>query len=118
MATDTRAAFLDRGAWLGPQDAGRPISAEAFVASAFETHGTYDRSKRRLVVISPDRNEHDDGTEPIRDHLEADRLAHHAAGIRESVIVGVMPARVLVRSHAPGVPLDVVLRSERKSNRS
>jgi Uma2 family endonuclease len=75
MATDSRAAFLDRGLRLGPKDAGRPVSAAGFASSAFEEPWTYERERGRLAVTSPDSKEHDDCSEPIRDHLGAYRLA-------------------------------------------
>lgn len=69
---------------LGPDDAGRFVSAEEFAEADFIEPWTYEREAGRLVVVSPDSKEHDDCSEPIRDHLGAFRLAH--PGVIELVV--------------------------------
>ena len=60
---------------LGPEDAGRVVSAEAFTSAEFVAPWKYERVAGRMVVMAPDGKDHDDCSEPVRDHLGAYRLA-------------------------------------------
>ena len=61
---------------LGPEDHGRPISDEEYLAAEFEEPWRYELVDGRLVVMSPNSEEHDDSAEPWRNHLGAYKLAH------------------------------------------
>src|SRR3954452_11320338 len=61
---------------LGPNDHGRRVSAEEFATVEFLEPWKYERVGGRLVVMSPDGQEHADTSEPWRDRLGAYRLAH------------------------------------------
>ena len=60
---------------LGPQDHGRPVSAEEFAEAEYEEPWKYEREQGRLIVMPPDGSGHDRGSEPVRDYLGAYRLA-------------------------------------------
>ena len=60
---------------LGPEDAGRAVSAEEFASAEFVAPWKYERVAGRMVVMAPDGKDHDDCSEPVRDHLGAYRLA-------------------------------------------
>jgi Uma2 family endonuclease len=61
---------------LGPGDHGRPVSDEEYLSAEFEEPWRYELVDGRLVVMSPNSEEHDDAAEPWRDHLVAYKLAH------------------------------------------
>jgi Uma2 family endonuclease len=61
---------------LGPQDHGRPVSAEEFAEAEYEEPWKYEREQGRLIVMPPDGPGHDDSSEPLRDYLGAYRIAH------------------------------------------
>jgi len=54
---------------LGPQDDGRFVSAEEFASAVFLEPWEYERVGGRLVVMSPEGEEHVDDSEPWRDAL-------------------------------------------------
>lgn len=54
---------------LGPEDDGRFVSAEEFASASFVEPWTYERVDGRLVVMSPEGEEHVDYSEPWRDAL-------------------------------------------------
>lgn len=61
---------------LGPDDDGRILGADEFAVADFAEPWKYERECGRLIVMPPDGPGHDQGSEPIRDHLGAYRLAH------------------------------------------
>ena len=61
---------------LGPGDHGRAIGDDEFLAAEFEEAWRYELEGGKLIVMSPNSEEHDDATEPVRDHLVAYKLAH------------------------------------------
>lgn len=61
---------------LGPDDHGRLISAEEYASAEYDEPWEYERVEGRLVVISPDGQEHVDTSEPWRDRLVVYKLAH------------------------------------------
>jgi Uma2 family endonuclease len=69
-------AILQPVLQLGPQNHGRSITAEEFAEAGYAEPWKYEREQGRLIVIPPDGPGHDRGSEPIRDHLGAYRLAH------------------------------------------
>jgi Uma2 family endonuclease len=75
--------------WLGPAGHGRPVSDDDLVAAAFEEPGRYEHVAGKLVVMSPDGEEHDDVAETWRDALVDYTLAH-----RDRVQTAVPEARV------------------------
>lgn len=54
---------------LGPQDAGRPLSAEEFAAADYQEPFIYERVKGRLVVMSPAGPGHRGVSRPFRREL-------------------------------------------------
>jgi Uma2 family endonuclease len=69
-------ATLQRVLELGPQDQGRPLTAEEFAEAEYVEPWRYEREQGRLIVMPPDGPGHDGSSEPVRDHLGAYRLAH------------------------------------------
>jgi len=61
---------------LGPHDHGRTVSDEAFAAARYEAPWRYELVGGKLVVMSPNSEEHDDAAEPWRDAFVAYKLAH------------------------------------------
>ena len=61
---------------LGPGDHGRPVSAEEYLDGRVRGAWRYELVDGRLVVMSPNSEEHDDAAEPWRDRLVAYKLAH------------------------------------------
>jgi Uma2 family endonuclease len=61
---------------LGPNDQGRSLTAEDFAEAEYVEPWKYEREQGRLIVMPPDGPGHDRGSEPVRDHLGAYRLAH------------------------------------------
>jgi Uma2 family endonuclease len=61
---------------LGPQDAGRPVSADEFADAAYEEPWRYERERGRLVVMAPDGGDHVETTDPWLDHLFSYRINH------------------------------------------
>jgi Uma2 family endonuclease len=51
---------------LGPEDHGRPISADEFASAEYREPWEYERVGGRLVVMSPGGQQHNDGTRPWR----------------------------------------------------
>src|SRR3954464_1220415 len=60
---------------LGPDDHGRPVSADEFAEADFREPWRYERAEGRLIVMAPDSIEHDETSDPFRDYLGAYRLA-------------------------------------------
>jgi Uma2 family endonuclease len=69
-------AILQPVLQLGPHDHGRSVTAEEFAEAEFVEPWKYEREQGRLIVMPPDGPGHDRGSEPVRDHLGAYRLAH------------------------------------------
>jgi Uma2 family endonuclease len=61
---------------LGKQDDGRFVSSEEFAEAEFDEPWHFEREDGRLIVMAPDSKEHDDCSEPFRDHLGAYKLFH------------------------------------------
>lgn len=61
---------------LGPEDHGRPLTAEEFAEVTYAEPWKNEREQGGLTVMPPDGPGHDDCSEPIRDHLGAYRLYH------------------------------------------
>ncbi|HWE38460.1 MAG TPA: Uma2 family endonuclease [Isosphaeraceae bacterium] len=61
---------------LGPDDHGRPVTADEYAEADFLEPWKYERRQGRLVVRAPDSSRHDDVSEPWRDHLGAYKLTH------------------------------------------
>jgi Uma2 family endonuclease len=61
---------------LGPDDAGRLVSAEEFAAAEFQEPWRYERAAGRLIVMAPSGEDHVNCSEPWRDHLVVYKLAH------------------------------------------
>ena len=61
---------------LGPGDHGRELDESVYVASEFEEPWEYELRGGRLVVMSPNSEEHDDAAEPWREHLVVYKLSH------------------------------------------
>ncbi len=61
---------------LGPNDHGRPITAEEFAEAHYAEPWKYEREQGRLIVMPPDGPAHDDSSEPVRDLLGVYRVAH------------------------------------------
>ncbi|HEX8202403.1 MAG TPA: Uma2 family endonuclease [Isosphaeraceae bacterium] len=61
---------------LGLGDHGRPISDEEYLSAEFEEPWKYELVDGRLLVLSPNSEDHDDAAEPWRDFLVAYKLAH------------------------------------------
>jgi Uma2 family endonuclease len=61
---------------LGPLDQGRSLTAEEFAEADYDPPWKYEREQGRLVVMPPDRPDHDRSSEPVRDYLGAYRLGH------------------------------------------
>jgi Uma2 family endonuclease len=61
---------------LGPEDRGRPLTAEEFAEAEYAEPWKYEREQGRLIVMPPDGPGHDDCSEPIRDDLGVYRKAH------------------------------------------
>jgi len=59
MATHSKSTLA-----LGPEDAGRPVSAERFARAAFVEPWIYERDAGRLVVIAPEGQDHVEGSSP------------------------------------------------------
>ena len=70
MATDHRVLRL------GPNDQGKLVSSDEFAGADGVAPWRYEREGGRLLVMSPDSKDHDDCSEPLRDHLGAFRLAN------------------------------------------
>ena len=60
---------------LGPDDHGRPVSADEFADADFREPWRYERAGGRLIVMPPSGPGHRETSEPFRDHLGAYRLA-------------------------------------------
>jgi len=54
---------------LGPDDHGRPVSADKFADAEYAVPWKYEREDGRLVVMPPDGQDHNDIAEPWRDEL-------------------------------------------------
>lgn len=71
---------------LGPDDEGRPVSAEEFASAEFLEPWKYEREAGRLVVMPPDGQVHNESSRPWRWwlsaywHLHPDRI--------EDVVIG------------------------------
>src|SRR3954452_15890450 len=74
-AMSDRRSSIEAPLILGPEDDGRPVSAEVFAAADFVPRWRYERKDGRLVVMAPIGKDHDDCSEPLRDYLGAYRLA-------------------------------------------
>lgn len=61
---------------LGPDDRGRALTADEFAGADYLEPWKYEREQGRLIVMPPDGPGHDRSSEPVRDHLGADRLDH------------------------------------------
>ncbi|MEW4569125.1 Uma2 family endonuclease [Tautonia sp. JC769] len=61
---------------LGPDDAGRFVSAEEFVEAEFVEPWIYERDAGRLVVVSPEGQRHLDDSKPWRQRLSRYWLEH------------------------------------------
>ncbi|MEO6811147.1 MAG: Uma2 family endonuclease [Isosphaeraceae bacterium] len=61
---------------LGPDDHGRIVSDAEFDAAYFSEPWTYERIKGKLIVMSPDGQEHIDASEPWNDRLVGYKLSH------------------------------------------
>jgi len=61
---------------LGPDDHGRPVSADEFADADFLEPWRFERAEGRLIVMPPSGPGHRETAEPFRDHLGAYRLAH------------------------------------------
>ncbi len=70
MATEHRVLTL------GPDDQGKLVSSDEFAGADGVAPWKYEREGGRLLVMSPDSKDHDDCSEPLRDHLGAFRLAN------------------------------------------
>jgi Uma2 family endonuclease len=70
---------------LGPDDHGRPVTAEEFAAAEFLEPWVYERERGRLVVMSPDGQRHIDGAQPWWRRLFA------YAGGHEDIVAYVVP---------------------------
>jgi Uma2 family endonuclease len=58
---------------LGPDDAGRPVSAEEFADAVYKEPWRYERVKGRLVVLPPDDGDHVETASPWLQRL----IIHH-----------------------------------------
>src|SRR4051794_33463713 len=61
---------------LSPDDHGRHLSDEEFAEADYAEPWRYERVEGRLVVMSPEGQEHADTSEPWRDRLGAYKLEH------------------------------------------
>lgn len=61
---------------FGPRDHGRAVSDEEFAEARYEAPWRYELVGGKLVVMSPNSEEHDDAAEPWRDAFVAYKLAH------------------------------------------
>jgi Uma2 family endonuclease len=61
---------------LGPDDAGRPVSAEEFADAVFQEPWRYERENGRLLVMPPDGEDHVDTVDPWLEHLYFYRADH------------------------------------------
>lgn len=62
--------------FLGPQDAGRLLTAEEFANADFADGCIYERANGRLVVMSPEGTRYVRASSPWRDRLILYKLAH------------------------------------------
>jgi Uma2 family endonuclease len=69
---------------LGPDDAGRSVSAEEFVEAEFVEPWIYERDAGKLVVVSPEGQRHVEGTSPWLKRLVL-YWAHHPDQIDQVV---------------------------------
>jgi Uma2 family endonuclease len=69
---------------LGPNDHRRALTAKEFAEAEYVEPWKYEREAGRLIVMPPDGPGHDRGSEPIRDHLGAYRLAQ--PGVVDEVV--------------------------------
>src|SRR3954468_15407128 len=61
---------------LGPEDAGRPLSAEEFADAEYREPWRYEREDGRLVVMAPDGQGHIDAVDPWLERLILFRTTH------------------------------------------
>ncbi|MDR3633106.1 MAG: Uma2 family endonuclease [Isosphaeraceae bacterium] len=61
---------------LGPADAGRAVSDAEFASAEYETPWRYELVGGKLVVMSPNSEDHDDAAEPWRDAFVGYKLTH------------------------------------------
>jgi Uma2 family endonuclease len=61
---------------LGPQDAGRPITAEEFADAIYQEPWSYERVNGRLVVLPPNDHEQVETTVPWIENLIAYKAEH------------------------------------------
>jgi Uma2 family endonuclease len=74
MATDKVRSRLQRT--LGPDDAGRAVSAEEFARAIYQEPWRYEREGGRLVVMPPDGEAHVGATDPWLEQLIVYRVQH------------------------------------------
>ena len=65
----TRETTHDRTLSLGPDDDGRPTTAEEFAEAEYKGPYRYERVEGRLIVMSPEGERHADVVDPWRNHL-------------------------------------------------
>jgi Uma2 family endonuclease len=61
---------------LGPDDAGRAVSAEELAQAEYQEPWRYERERGRLVVVPPDGEDHVDTASPWLERLIGYRLDH------------------------------------------
>jgi Uma2 family endonuclease len=61
---------------LGPDDAGRAVSADEFAEAIYEEPWRYEREEGRLVVMAPDGEDHVEAADPWLDYLFVYRSGH------------------------------------------
>lgn len=69
---------------LGRADHGRALTDEEFAEAFYDEPWRYELVEGKLVVMSPNSEEHDDASEPWRDHFVAYKLANR--GIIQKVV--------------------------------
>jgi Uma2 family endonuclease len=61
---------------LGPEDAGRAVSAEEFAKAEYREPWRYERERGRLIVMPPDGEAHVGATDPWLEQLIVYRVQH------------------------------------------